>query len=245
VSLSENVRRTLVTSAIMVAIALGVGISVYYVQPHLSGATTNLASEPNSTYALSANGIKLSLAVNATSITAGENIHLQMSISNTLPATNQFQRTGYWSFSEPFYAVPVAVWPACFLPLPLYVIVLRGNYTQEQLPVVDNSTSHGYPCGNGGVVEAVTFQSNSAEANTTVDTGRGPSISVGPYLLEANVTTDGYWDTRQLTEALNPPIISAQNSTSVPSTPFSPGVYTIAVEDIWNQAVVLHVTVRG
>jgi hypothetical protein len=99
----------------------------------------------------------------------------------------------------------------------------------------------------GGVINEVSFQPMSDQVHIAgnICVAHCNYETLGPYRLEFNFTTTGYWDLQALTSELNPPILGALTPGSLPSLPFAPGVYTIGVADEWGQAVVLHVTVES
>jgi len=202
-----------------------------------------LGSEPSSTPAAtvtSTDGLQLEATVNASQLEQGQALQISLSLTNTRPTVETVSTANQW----PFEGIPVALWPACYYVLPVQVAVLKGNFTEDQLRSVATYTSN-YQCMEGGTIKEVLFQPTSDQvriagniciANCNYET-------LGPYRLEFNFTTTGYWDLQALSSELNPPILGALTPGSLPSLPFAPGVYTIGVADEWGQAAVLHVTV--
>jgi hypothetical protein len=184
--------------------------------------------------------LKLSASVNATNLAVGQSLNVTLSIFNTSPAVNSILPSNDWSFQ----GVPVALWPPCYGVLPVEVAVLNGNYTAQELPSVANST---FPveCAGYISVDHVIFQPNSGQANLTgIGPGPGLNQTHGPYQLTLSFTTSGYWGLESLSKELNIPIIG--DGGSAPSSiAFVPGTYTVAVEDEWGQAVVMHVRVSA
>jgi len=182
-------------------------------------------------------GIELSESLNTTTIAVGQSLNITLTIFNTFPSVNSVPTSTDWQFQ----GVPVAVWPPCFYNVPMRVIVLQGNYMAQQLPSVANAT---FPinCMEGWSIDHVIFQPKSDQANIT---GRysvtNTNQTLGPFNLQLNFTTSGYWDLQNLSKELNPPILGQLYPPESPSSiAFVPGVYTVAVEDEWGQEVIMH-----
>jgi hypothetical protein len=199
------------------------------VTPSVPGAASTVIDSNAST------GLDLVLASNATTIKVGQKLNIDISLFNSLPSAISMPASQDW----PFKGVPVALWPACYGTTPAYAVVLKGNYTLQGVESVANITVS-YQCMEGAGVDHVVFQPSSSQAYLT---GSGFGPSPGPYELSLNFTTGGYWDLLNNSQQLNPPIIGQQNTPPI-ATPFTPGVYTLAVADEWGQAGVLHVTVE-
>jgi hypothetical protein len=176
-------------------------------------------------------GIDLVLAVNATTLEVGQSLNVSVSLFNVLPSTNSIPTSNDWDFR----GVPVALWPPCYFILPAEAVVLEGNYTVQDLQSVANVT-FSYQCSQGVNVDLLTFQPRSSLANLTRESGQ--------HQLSLSFATNGYWDLLSNSQQLNPPIIGQQSRLPI-ATPFTPGVYTVAVADEWGQAAVLHFTVNG
>ena len=187
-----------------------------------------------------ANGLRLEASVDSTQLGEGQALKVSLSLTNTQPWADTVPTASRW----PFEGIPVALWPACYFVLPVQVVVLKGSYTADQLGYVATRTSN-YGCMEGGRINQVLFQPASDQVRIAGDVCIANCYheTLGPYHLEFNFTTTGYWDLQALTSELNPPILGALLPGSLPSIPFSPGVYTIGVADEWGQAAVLHVTV--
>jgi len=203
-------------------------------------ATNGPAPSGPGTAASYANGLSLEASVNSTQLEQGQSLEVSLSLTNTQPAYNVVPAASQWQFE----GVPVALWPACYYLLPVQVVVVEGNFTAEQLHLLANTTSN-YQCMEGGRINQVLFQPQSDQAHIAgnVCISNCYYETLGPYRLEFNFTTTGYWNLQALTSELNPPILGALAPGSLPSLPFAPGVYTIGVADEWGQAAVLHVAV--
>ncbi|MDG7012331.1 MAG: hypothetical protein JRN11_07270 [Nitrososphaerota archaeon] len=181
--------------------------------------------------------------MNATTISPGEKLNITVSILNSLPQENTVRPANDWLFK----GVPVALWPPCYFGLPAQMVILKGNYTLQDLRAVAE-TSYGYVCMEGVSVDHVIFQPNSDEVRLTgLYDVTGTNQTLGPFNMSLSFATGGYWDIQNLSRMLNHPILGDGGNPKVPPPyiPFAPGVYTIAVADEWGQAAVLHVTVAG
>jgi len=222
-------------AVILAALIIGAAVFVWYglvlpLQPSGPTATTaTFGTVP---------GVELRLADNASAFKVGQSLNITISLFTTLPATNSVPAAKDW----PFKGVPVALWYPCYFDTPAYAVVLKGNYSLQELQRVANVTIS-FMCAEGASIDHVVFQPKSSQANLT---GSGFGPIPGPYQLSLNFTTNGYWDLLNNSKQLNPPIIGQQSPTRPPiATPFVPGVYTLAVSDEWGQAAVLHFTVKS
>jgi hypothetical protein len=205
----------------------------------------NLISKPGearSASTVASNGLQLSVAINATQITMGHTLQINVSLFNTLAKTNSVPTSNDWLFE----GVPVALIPLCgHDTTPVQVVVLKGSHNLQDLPRIANATSGGV-CLTWIDLDHLIFQPSSSEANVT-----GMYMSVrndthGPYHLSLDFTTSGYWDLHNISKEPNPPVIGAQQFTIPPNTlAFVPGAYTIAVADEWGQAAILHFEVKA
>ena len=226
------------TFAVVVIVVAG-AVGLYAIRTGGAPASTG---GPDSSSLPSANGIRLEASVNSTRIEQGQSLNVSLSITNTLSLVNPVSATDSW----PFEGIPVALWPACYFPLPVQVVVLKGNFTADQLRSRATYTPN-YSCMEGGRVNEISFQPKSDQVSLAgnVCYANCNNEVLGPYRLDFNFTTAGYWDLQALSSELNPPILGALTPGSLLSLPFAPGVYTVGVADEWGQAVVLHVTVIG
>jgi hypothetical protein len=205
------------------------------VKTTVNGITTIGTSGP-------APGLELRLTVNATTLRVGQSLNVGVSLFNGLSSLNSIPASHDWAFQ----GVPAVFWPPCYLNALVQAAVVSGNYTMQGLQSVANATI-GYNCAEGGGVESLTFQPESSLANiTATSTFSYGTFQAGPDNLSLNFTTGGYWDLLNFSKLLNPPFIGDQYLPNPPvATTFAPGVYTIAVEDEWGQAAILHFTVEG
>lgn len=186
-----------------------------------------------------ARGLQLAASINATQLLVGERLGVSVSLSNLNDSTTTILVSNQWQF----HGVPVAVWPVCDTWLPVQVDILDGNYSVQQIPSIANATIN-YTCEAGIAVRQVAFFPSSEDANITGIGLQSPNQTAGSFHLIFNFTGSGYWNLSLLSKEPNPPILGAQSSIDLVQTPFSPGVYTIAVADEWGQAVILHFVVK-
>ncbi len=207
------------------------------------------------------NGLRLSTYINTTDFKEGQKLNISVSVFNTLPTLNSFFPQRSFQYSAPgevgnwtFYGVPLSTWPECSSqfpfgwPLPIEIVILKGNYTTQELSSIAN-TSPQYTCGDyAGIVPEYTFEPSSSLINVTFLAGGGVGYrTLGLFRPASNSIVDGYWNITSLARN-NPPIyVPAVPNLCVPppSTPFVPGVYTLGVADEWGQSIVLHFQVYG
>jgi hypothetical protein len=208
-----------------------------------TSSTGQLAGNASTVYS---NGLRLSLSMNATRISAGQDLQVNVSLFNTLPKVNSVPTSNDW----PFLGIPVALWPPCFYASPsstvaeAVVVVLPGYYTLANISSAAN-VQFGIRCMEGVDVDHVVFQPSSSQANVTgIYDVVSQNDTLGPYNLMANFTTRGYWDLLNNSRQVNPPVLGDQEPPLSPTaTVFVPGVYTVAVADEWGEAVILHLMV--
>src|SRR5437879_5727698 len=98
-------------------------------------------------------GVDLVLAVNATTLKAGQSLNVQVSLFNIRPATNSVPTAKDW----PFKGVPVALWYPCYFDTPAYAVVLKGNYSLQEVQRAANVTIS-FMCAEGASIDHVVFQ---------------------------------------------------------------------------------------
>ena len=237
-ALRTHMGTTFTSFALVVLIVIaGVGLALA-IQPGSKSGTApgSIAAETAS----SANGVILEASVNSTQLLQGQALNISLNLTNTQTGYNTVPTESSWQFQ----GVPVALWPPCYYFMPVQVAVLKGNLTLEQLHLSANSTSN-YECMEGGTISQVLFlpMSDQVRISGNICVANCNNEILGPFPLEFNFTTSGYWDLQALSSELNPPILGSLTPGSLPSLPFTPGVYTIGVADEWGLSVVLHVTV--
>jgi hypothetical protein len=201
-------------------------------------------------------GLKLSVVVNTTLMKSGQRIQVSVSLYNTLDVKNNLSI----SDNLPFRGVLLALWPTCtyivglnYDTTPAQAIILKGNFTAATIPSVANASlwsGVGILCHEGVEAHNVIFEPHSSMANVTGICYCPLGTSIGPFEISNNFTTRGYWDPSLNSHRSTPPFLAwgpnNQDSNQVPTeTIFVPGVYTVAVGDVWGQEVVLHFTVSA
>jgi hypothetical protein len=224
--------------AVILLIVIGAVGLVSTMQP--ATKPVSQASPTPAVSVTSADGLRLEASVNSTRLEPGQALNVSLSITNTQLWVNTVSTASIWQFE----GIPVALWPPCYYVMPVQVVVLEGNFTAAQLSAVANRTSN-YRCMEGGTISEVTFQASSDEVRIggNICVANCNYETLGPYGLEFNFTTTGYWELQTLTSELNPPILGSLTPGSLTSIPFASGVYTIGVADEWGQTAVLHMTV--
>lgn len=227
----------------LASLTIGLAVFAWYdvvPKPQASTTTTTVNSVTATGTLGAAPGLELLLTVNATTLRVGQGLNVGVSILNALSSLNSIPASYHWAFQ----GVPAASWPPCYLGALVQAAVVSGNYTLQGLQSVANATI-GYQCAEGGGVESFTFQPESSLANITATSCCSyGTFQAGPDNLSLNFTTGGYWDLLNFSKQLNPPFIGSPYLPNPPvATPFAPGVYTVAVEDEWGQAAMLHLTV--
>lgn len=182
-------------------------------------------------------------------------MRVNVSISNTLSTTNRLPVLDGF----PFKGIPLAVWPDCDLMLlgtssvgfnvsaEAEAVVLRGDYTISNITSVADVHVPVFGCTTGMRVEQVTFGPHSAQANLTGQSAPGqPNETLGPYYVLGTFTTNGSWDLSNNSERASV-FLNYEGQQTIDSpvtTPFTPGVYTVGIEDMWGQVVILHFVVK-
>jgi hypothetical protein len=218
--------------------------------------TSVSSSETAQESAVGSNGLQLSASLNASQLAPGQTLQVNASIFNTLARTNSVPVTDEW----PFQGIPLSVLPACDLSrvgsdavgfnvsTQAEAVVLKGDYTMTNISSVADIHILVFGCPEGTEVDRLTFEPSSARANITGTDGfpNGKNESMGPYSVTGTFTTNGSWDL--LTSSKGFPILDYGGAVGdgypPTATPFTPGVYTVGIEDMWGQAVLLHFVVE-
>jgi hypothetical protein len=229
--------------------------------------STAQASETAKGSALGLDRLLLTASLNATQLTVGQTLQVNVSLFNTLPRTNNVTvyRGNPHALSNltssqiwPFQGVWLALWPSPLLTsvstnVNIYpselaqAVVLKGFYTAANMSSVGDSQ---FALLGGTVntwVSNALFEPSSDQANFTGFGIYGEGI--GPYHVANSFDTNGYWDLKNITTVSHQGSIflaygGQQTGDNPTATPFTPGVYTVGIEDIWGQTVILHFTVR-
>jgi hypothetical protein len=243
----KGIGTTIIVVIVVIVLVTGtIGLAMFASQEgKFTSQSTTSTTSPTSSIArqatnstTSAQGLQLTESVNASTITVGQSLNVSLSILNTLPSVSNVLPSSDWRFQ----GVPVDLWPTCYFGLPAEAVVLDGNYSLQELPSVANVT-FSYICMEDVSVNHVIFQPSSDQVNINGVYSEGGNETLGPFQLALNFTDAGYWNLTSLAAEVNTPIIGQSQTPPPAYTTFSPGVYTVAVDDEWGQAVVVHVTV--
>lgn len=180
-------------------------------------------------------GLRLTESINASTIADTESLNVSVSIFNTLSSVNSLSP----SYEFPFQGVPVDFWKnSCPLdPRTATVWVAPGNLTLQGLKNDNLSLSTFYSGPVCFGVKSINFQPSSDVINFTTSE---PSTT-GPFHTALSFIIDGGWNIFTL-DHLQPALVQGQPPPPVTAA-FSPGVYTVAVDDEWGQVAILHVTI--
>jgi hypothetical protein len=189
-------------------------------------------------------GIDLVLAVNATKLEVGQRLGVEVSLFNPLQSASSVPvfTANDWPWGHPgqdnFSGIPVIFGDPCNAYAFVRAVVLKGDYTPQELPSEANS-SLAWQCAEGWVPENMTFSPESSLANVTVS----GNATLAPRIMSTSFTTDGYWDLSKFSEQLNQPLICLSCHNPI-AAPFVPGEYTLAVSDQWGEVAELHLAVE-
>jgi hypothetical protein len=202
---------TLQTLAIVGAVVIALGASLFV--PVASNGTVGTPPLPSGVAATGHNGLQLQLSLNATKLSPGQSIGINVSVFNTLPLANNVSAANLLPFDVRTGSCPNQLYP-------FGVAVFQGRYFAGNvsqgtpLQIFPNT-----PCPLFiRFISGYIFQSNSDVA-AILPGGNGSSkmstnVTVG-------LTYTGYSQAAKLT----------------------PGLYTIAAADEWGVAVFLYVQV--
>ncbi len=200
------------------------------------------------------NGLQLSASLNASRLTPGQTLQVNVSIFNTLSTFSNVTISNGWPFEVdrvtaspwPFQGVPLGLWPDDFYTTVdtnasslAEAVVLKGDYTIANISSVANTHPIVRVGTEGMWVDYAVFEPSSSQANFTgyYLAPKGGNMTLGPYHVANTFTTKGYWN------LLNDPYLGygqQQAGLSPIAIPFAPGVYTVGIDDVWGQWVILH-----
>jgi hypothetical protein len=205
--------------------------------------------------ALGSDGLRLSVSLNASQLTPGQALQVNISVLNTFSTTNRLPTSDGW----PFQGIPLAVWPDCDsmllgsssvgfnVSVGAEAVVLKGDYTISNLTSAADTHFQVAACTEGLEVDHVIFAPRSEQANLTgfYAGAYGGNKTLGPYQVAGTFTTNGYWDLVNNSGRIDFLDYEGQQTIDSPiTTPFTPGMYTVGIEDMWGQWVILHFVVK-
>ena len=161
-STTSTHRRNYKILAVILAVAIALA-AVAIIQresaPHFVGVDTTVLFEASP---VSSQGLRLDLAYNTTILDPGQRLNVIVSLFNTLPSVNTVATSDDWLFQ----GVPLALWPPCYYNVPVQAVVLKGNYSLQDLRTVANVT-FSIRCMESESIDQAIFQPRSSQANLT------------------------------------------------------------------------------
>ena len=131
-----------VMALVIVVIAL-IALTAILVAIKAESSSRSTTQAANATLT-SSHGVLLTAGLNATNIRVGQKLSIAISLFNTVSRTNSIRTASDWSFG----GLPVFVSPPCYFDPPLEFVVLKGHYTQGNLP---------YICAEGVNIDTQSF----------------------------------------------------------------------------------------
>jgi len=188
-------------------------------------AQTKLTDSINAAAFKSANGLELSLSLDATTYQLYQDVSIVIDEKNTLSKTNRVSASNKWPLSG------LSLGP-CNQGSPFGVAVFSGYYSSADVlkgtPLVIFDPNGVYHCPAFSWAEGAVYEFKPLSDNATVVGSCVPPCS---YDLQINqeLQLSHYW------------------TGSYPATinSFDSGIYTIVAGDEWGALVVLHFTVTG
>jgi hypothetical protein len=175
----------------------------------------------NSTSSKSANGLSLSLSLNATTYWSGQLVSITLEERNILSTTNHIPQSDNWPLSG------LSLGP-CSEDFPLGVAVFSGYYSSADVlkgkPLIIQNPNEVWNCPSGLPTD-ITGYDFKPFSDTAIILSQYSSDISSPFEMYGEVSPDGYW-----TESSAPAV----------QHDFDPGIYTVVGGDEWGGLVVLH-----
>jgi hypothetical protein len=253
------------TIAVLLVVAFLAGASAGYPfganYSHTTSSTqTRTSSQVSSSNSSLIDGLGLRVGVNASILHVGERLGISISLYNSLPSRLNLTIADDWQV----LGLIVAFWSPCSYAEPVEMMIVRGNYTIDQLHVA--SSNYSYPtyvlCHEGGPVRGVDFEPASSEANIT---GYSCIATCSPfsarYDLVSNFSVNGYWaypiNSSEADDIFTPApdgycnypppcgvTFAYPEVGPIAQHDFTSGWYTLVVSDEWGQNVLLRFSVE-
>jgi hypothetical protein len=238
-----------VASAVLY-LPLGLGQTSETQRPSTQGSTTTESPHTTTTSGtnlttstIESTGPSLQASTNGTTIREGQNLAINATLFNTqsqsllVSTTYDWPIAGLLMFSQN--------WPPCGYYSPLELIVLRGNFTPNELKAMGPGSTPGLGCFEHQDYVSFRFEPSSNVVYVTGSWSVTGNVSThGPQRASITVTVNGYWDNGS---SLNYPtsyVSSGDFDFLAAQHPFVKGVYTIAVADEWGQLSAIYVKVE-
>ena len=189
-------------------------------------------------------GLSLRISVNGTTINEGEKLAITATIFNTLHSYSTVLPKDSWPFRG--LLMFSGNWPPCEYHSPFEIVVLKGNYSGEQVRALDPGSVPEGTCKESWTIENLNFTANSDMVLVVARSISLPGYGIrtsGPVSVSITLTTNGYWVVSGLLSY--PTSYGGGEYSYLPAPhPFTKGAYTIAVGDEWGQVDVVHLTVE-
>jgi hypothetical protein len=188
-------------------------------------AQTKLTDSINAAAFKSANGLELSLSLDATTYQLYQDVSIVIDEKNTLSKTNRVSASNKWPLSG------LSLGP-CNQGSPFGVAVFSGYYSSADVlkgtPLVIFDPNGVYHCPAFSWAEGAVYEFKPLSDNATVVGSCVPPCSCD-LQINQELQLSHYW------------------TGSYPATinSFDPGIYTVVAGDEWGALVVLHFTVTG
>jgi hypothetical protein len=172
----------------------------------------------------SANGLRLSLSLDATTYKVGQEITITIDEQNTRSTANNIAATQNWPLAK------LAVGPCGTLNYPFGMAVYKGYFSSDDVvaaaPVTLYDPGATYHCPL--ILAGITAYNFKASSDTADIIGAcTPNLCIPDMAMQTGIPVKGYWTTGSHVNFNN----------------FDPGIYTVAGGDEWGNLVVLHFTI--
>jgi hypothetical protein len=178
----------------------------------------------NSASSQSANGLSLSIFLDATTYRPGQQVSIVIDVRNTLSNANLIPVSSDWSYNDLGLG-------QCDLGSPYGIAIFQGNYTSSDFSAATPLSLYDYnltvPCSTSIPISSYDFEPLSDIATAL---SRFASIPNSTYAINTELTEAGYWTG-------NIPNATKHN--------FTPGVYSVVAGDEWGALVMVHFTVTS
>jgi len=198
--------------------------------------------------------LELRVSLNTTTIGVGESLKISIILFNELPTTSNVSAR---SSDFKVLGFPIALWGTCYLFPPIEFMIMKGEYSLNELETLSAETAPiNLGCPTGGMINSILFQPRSDVVDLYGDLC---TISCFPQVINSvvqktNFTVSGYWGypmNTSETQDIYTPVgccgISFQYPDVAPinQAPFTAGQYTLVVCDEWGQSLILYFKVNA
>lgn len=217
---SARLRRalsTLAVATVTVVIIISAAVGTYVALNPAAQRTTTTTANASSAFIGSVTGLELRVSLNASTINLGDSISFNATVFNTRATENNLSSISDWTVPQP------VIGPCGPTDAPIAFAVIQGYYTQDNVSQAPR-VGYGVECTTDvGNVEYYSFEPSSDEASIIGASCNPSQCSASPIALSRSV--GGYWTNGVMEK-------------------FTPGAYTVVVEDEWGQTALSHFVVR-